>query len=103
MPKPFSLQRHQEWKERILEQRASGFSIQRWCSQNDITIHSFYYWKQKLFPKANIDKSCFKEITPEAGHSGITIKYLDFSINIDQKFDVYTLKECLEVLKELKC
>lgn len=103
MPQPFPLERHQEWKERILEQRASGLSIERWCSQNDISPHVFHYWKRKLCPQPDINRSSFKEITREAGHSGITIKYFGFSINIDQKFDAYTLKECLEVLKELKC
>ena len=103
MPKPFSLERHQEWKERILQQQKSGLSIKRWCSQNCITPHTFCYWKRKLFPQLDLNRSCFKEITQHSGPSGITIKYFGFSIDIDQEFNVHTLKECLEVLQELKC
>lgn len=103
MPKPFTLEQHHEWKERILKQESSGLSIRQWCSRNCIIPRAFYYWRKKLSPKPDIDKSCFKEITQETGHSGITIKYFSFSIDVEQKFDVHTLKECLEVLKELRC
>lgn len=102
MTKPFSQEKRQEWKENILKQRESGLSINFWCLENNIASHTFYYWKNKLFPKTDLTRSCFTELTDENG-TGITIEFQAFCIHLDRQFDSSTLKRCLEVLKEVKC
>ena len=49
-----------EWKKRICCQRESGLSIERWCRENKIAPHLFYYWKARLFPV--IQKAAFIEV-----------------------------------------
>lgn len=103
MSKPLSPEKRQEWKENILKQRESGTSIERWCNENNIAPHNFYYWRDKLFPKTSpLNRSCFTELIEEK-RTWIVIEYKDIRIHLDQQFSPSILKRCLEVLKEIKC
>lgn len=99
----------QQWKVSILKQRESGLSIASWCRQNNIAVHTFYYWRDKLFTRATIDRSDFKEILEQKNvdisnkNSGIFLEYQGISIHIDRQFDPSALKECLKALKEMSC
>lgn len=33
------------WASRFQEQKASGLTIKAWCAQNNISIHTYNYWK----------------------------------------------------------
>ena len=54
MPTPASQSKRLEWKTRIEEQRQSGQTIEKWCSQNKLSPHTFHYWKEKLFPNTPV-------------------------------------------------
>lgn len=99
MSKKSSDEIHLQWKENILKQRQSGLSIAAWCSQNNIVVHTFYYWRDKLFPKT-LDRNTFTEVIPEnnAG-SGISLEYHGVYIHLSQNFDPSVLEACLKVLK----
>ncbi len=56
-----SEERKLKWKERIDKQRQSGLSVDKWCAQNQLNPATFYYWKDKLFPK-QLQKSNFSEL-----------------------------------------
>lgn len=43
--------KRQLWEARFKEQSDSGMSIDAWCSQNQISKHTFYYWKQRIRKK----------------------------------------------------
>lgn len=108
MPQPASEKASQQWKENVLKQRESGLSIASWCHQNKIEVHTFYYWRNKLFPKAPLVHSDFKEIQEQQKtygfqKTGVFIEYQGFCINIDRQFDFSTLKQCLKALKEISC
>lgn len=101
MPK-LSPEKKLEWEERIRNQRESGLSIEKWCQQNQILPHRFYYWRDRLLPKLGLDRSSFTELVQTKG-SGICIEYHGIRIHLERNFDPSILKECLSVLKELKC
>lgn len=42
------------WEERFEERASSGMTVEAWCSKNQITRHTFYYWKQRI-RKAKMD------------------------------------------------
>jgi len=42
----------EEWIDRMARYRASGFTIERFCKQENYTSGTFYYWKKRL-DKAN--------------------------------------------------
>jgi hypothetical protein len=36
------------WRERIANKEANGLKLNVWCAQNQVTTHSYYYWKRKI-------------------------------------------------------
>lgn len=101
MFKPASNEKRLEWQERIQTQRESGLSIAQWCKENQIPTHVFYYWKSRLFPKT-LQRDSFTELR-NAKDTGVVIKCGAIQIHIDNCFDPSTLKQCLELLTEIKC
>ena len=103
MVKPFSEDQRQRWKEIIHKQKDSGLSIERYCRENNLAAHNFFYWKGKLFPKSHtLTRSTFMELVEEKT-TGIIIEYKNIRIHLGQHFNPSTLKKCIEVLKEIKC
>lgn len=104
MPQHASEEVKQQWKETVLKQRESGLSIASWCQQNNISVHVFYYWRNKLFPML-IERSAFKEISETASPktTGVFLTYLGVNIHVDRNFDPVTLGKCLQVLRGLSC
>lgn len=36
------------WQKRIADKEASRMKLNEWCAQNQLTKHSYYYWKRKI-------------------------------------------------------
>jgi transposase-like protein len=36
------------WRSHLNNQRVSGQSVRAWCLANDVSEHSFYFWRRKL-------------------------------------------------------
>ena len=102
MPIPSSPEKRLEWETKLRQQKESGLSVDRWCRENQVTSTSFYYWKERLYPKPLITQSSFAELT-EAKGAAIAIEYREFRIHVDRTFDSVALKRCLSLLKEIKC
>jgi hypothetical protein len=95
------------WKSRLLNQRSSGKDISNWCTENNLHRRSFYYWKEKIFPK-KIDRLNFVEIKAFPNSSSdenapIIIKYHGAEISIAKDFDIKLLKKCLKALQGIQC
>ena len=97
-----SKEKVEEWKELICQQKSSSKGIYQWCKEKQIQLRNFYYWRSKFFPKT-IDKSSFTELTDHIIKPGITIEYRKVRIRLDKNFDLTTLKQCLNVIREIKC
>lgn len=37
-----------QWAARFQEQATSGLTVKAWCAENNVTIHTYNYWKHKL-------------------------------------------------------
>ena len=37
-----------QWSARFQEQADNGLSVKAWCAENNVTIHTYNYWKHKL-------------------------------------------------------
>ena len=102
MSKPPSSEKQLEWEEKFSKQRESGLSIDRWCRENQVPPHAYYYWKERLFPKPPSSRLSFTELS-NAKETGITIEYRNLRIRLDKHFDPAVLKQCLSVLMEIRC
>ena len=38
----------QQWASLFQEQASSGLTVKVWCAENNISIHTYNYWKHKL-------------------------------------------------------
>ena len=45
-----------QWQAIIANQSSSNLTIKNYCSQNDITISSFYHWREKLTKSNSVEK-----------------------------------------------
>lgn len=52
----------QEWTVRFDNQKASGLTIRQWCEQNNLSFHTYNYWKH-LFKEEVVDQT-FSDIAP---------------------------------------
>jgi transposase-like protein len=41
-------QKRQAWKARFASYRSSGLSVARFCEQEGVSTHTFYYWAKRL-------------------------------------------------------
>ncbi len=51
-----------KWSALFHDQAASGLTIKEWCSQNNVSIHAYYYWK-RIARESFVD-SIIPEIVP---------------------------------------
>jgi hypothetical protein len=101
MPNPASEDKQLEWKNLVEEQSQSGLSIQKWCLQKQIRPSTFYYWKDKFFPK-QLQKSSFTELNikrPDA----ISLQVRGLCIRIGSDCDPHLRKQLFALFSEASC
>ncbi len=101
MPKAKSIQKRQEWVERIHLQSKSGQSIKQWCQEHNLSTSVFHYWKGALYP-LTLKRSSFTEL-PIENKSSIILECDALRIYLENDFDANALKRCLQVIKESSC
>lgn len=52
----------QEWTVRFADQKASGLTVQQWCEQNNLSFHTYNYWKH--FLKEEVVEQVLPDIVP---------------------------------------
>ena len=52
----------QEWAVRFGEQKASGLTVRQWCEQNNLSFHTYNYWKHLL--KEEVVDQALPDIVP---------------------------------------
>jgi hypothetical protein len=104
----------EQWQTKLAEWATSGKTGKAWCQERQLSYSTFRSWKSKLFnTKPNLpqnkSKTKFIELIDEPNKSTdlaskaaeLSIEYKQFSIHLTKNFDSSTLKNCLQVLKEL--
>lgn len=51
-----------EWATRFSDQKASGLTVKEWCDQNNLSIHTYNYWKHVL--KEELASQFLPDIVP---------------------------------------
>ena len=52
----------QEWTVRFADQKASGLTVRQWCEQNNLSFHTYNYWKHLL--KEEVVEQALPDIVP---------------------------------------
>ena len=69
----------QEWTVRFADQKASGLTVQQWCEQNNLSFHTYNYWKH--FLKEEVVEQVLPDIVPLGVY--IVCGYTDLRFGID--------------------
>ena len=96
-----STEKQLAWEHRVLQQRQSGLSIDKWCQQNHINVHTFHYWKGKLC-SSPLQKSSFTELNVKRSEA-ISLQARGVSIRIGSDCDPHLRKQLFALLAELSC
>ena len=51
-----------EWTVRFADQKASGLTVRQWCEQNNLSFHTYNYWKHLL--KEEVVEQALPDIVP---------------------------------------
>ena len=104
--------KRQLWEERFEEQSNSGMTIDAWCSQNQISKHTFYYWKQRirkekmerivkntaspLFAKLEMPAASDDQIT----EAGLIIRWRSFEMVLSDQRDISLATQFIRQLSQ---
>jgi hypothetical protein len=101
MPRPVSEAKKLEWNRLIEEQRQSGLSIEKWCRHQNLTPHTFHYWKDKLFPK-QLQKTSFTEFNMRR-HEAISLQARGLYVRMGNDCDPILRKQFFALFAEATC
>ena len=101
MPISTSQEKQLEWKNLIEQQRQSDLSIEKWCLQNQIKPHTFYYWRDKLFPK-QLEKSSFTELNMKRADA-VSLQARGLYIRMGSDCDPHWRKQLFAMFAGLSC
>ena len=95
----------EQWQELLEQWRSSGKPITVWCREQNISVHNFYYWRDKLLPslkKSNPSPKQFIELHDKpSGVSGISLEVSYVKVHLAKDFDPACLVNCLQTLRGL--
>lgn len=86
-----------KWRSLLEEQEKSGQAVAKFCHENNLERHRFYYWRRKIFGIKPRAKSHFIEIPPEKQLRSCKIilpnqVVVDMGGTIDQE----SVQECIQ-------
>ena len=84
----------------VAEQAESGLSVQRFCEEKHLSVHSFYSWRQKAAAKPQSDQATFVAVSVLGGVKPVEIELACGAV-IRLPRDEATLRQVLGVLVEL--
>ena len=96
------------WKEKVLEWKASGKSAKAWCKENQIPFTTLSGWKRRFnqLSKNQTTKShrSFVELKDKPSpNSGIFLECQGVKIHLEPGFNLTILKQCLACLRGAAC
>ena len=83
----------QKWTVRFADQKASGLTVRQWCEQNNLSFHTYNYWKH-LLKEEIVDQTLPETAAPEirsiranrsirSNNSNVQMQINSISIEID--------------------
>ena len=105
--------RTKQWVNIIQDCKTSGMTAVAWCSKNNVSIKSYYYWLRKLRSTACRQGSLpsaqeMKQIVPlsldrtaSSSSAAITVHMASVSVDIGNRASKETIQAVLEALKAI--
>lgn len=93
--------RRAHWQAQVAAQKASGLSIAVWCTEHDISIHTFRYWSAKFHesPASNAEWVSVAA-APAATNSSLQIRIGAATVDVCTGFDANLLRDVVTALAQ---
>lgn len=102
------------WEQILAEQMNSGLTQTKWCEENDVSIHNFRYWKnrlkQKVHPGDKSLSSTWTLLTAKAPNTAFTdtenktgeiiVQVGEIKMTLQNSVDLNFLSDVLKVLMQ---
>jgi transposase-like protein len=88
----------QQWEARIAAFRDSGLSGARWCKEQGIKPHQFYYWKAKLSATQPEKPAGWLKVEVSEPLVSIAVRIGAATIKVEPGFDPELLAEVVSAL-----
>ena len=93
-------ERRSFWRDLIAEQEASGATIQAFCKQHGIGVHSFYWWRRQLRKARPVQFALLKRVTSGGAQPAIELHLAGGErLYIGNGVDATTLRSVLDALR----
>jgi transposase-like protein len=95
---------NQQWHERMAAQERSGWSVRRFCREQGIAEHRFYYWRKRLRDQqqpmrfALVERATARQEPATQAELELVLATGE-RLRIGTGVDVTTLRTVLEVLR----
>lgn len=99
-----SASKNDDWQERIAEQERSGMSVKKFCNEQGLAEHQFYYWRKRLRSRQQPVRFALLErgATPSAAAANAELELVLVTserLRIGTGVDATTLHTVLEALR----
>lgn len=102
------------WEIKLKEWQSTNLNSKDWCKQNQVTYGQLKYWKKTLLtaktssydipmsPEHFVELKDSQQDNEKAETSEIKVTWHHVTIHLPQKFNKDSLKNILEVMKEIE-
>jgi hypothetical protein len=92
--------RRAHWQAQISVQKASGLSVAAWCTEHDISIHTFRYWSAKFHDSPCGDLNWLSVATePAAAKTPLQVRVGLATVDVFSGFDPALLRDIVAALQ----
>ena len=91
-----------EWSRRVETCRKSGQRVSEWCSEQGISISTYYNWQRKVFQAAiSENEVCFAEVPvmSASGEMATCVQCGELQVDIHAGADTETIRAIIRALK----
>jgi len=96
----------EQWEELLREYREGSMTAKAWCKSKGVSENALYYWQKKLRDKISVKEKetqwALLSLSEDSKRPApITLRYGEFRIEIEDKFNKTVLAEVLRVVMQL--
>lgn len=93
-----------QWQQLLADCAQSGGSVQRWCSDHDIPLHRYYYWRRRLSATVEPGDGVVEWLDlPSDASPKLTLRVGSATIEVSAGFDAALLRAVVAALEASPC
>ena len=102
------INQEEKWRKLLLEHKTTDMTIKSYCKINDVKVHQFTYWRNKIergIVRKKKSKSTFIKVATvnkeSINYDDLSIVINKIKINIPVNFDSFNLTKLIKVVRSI--